>query len=143
MSTRCLVLLIASIALTGVAGCGNGLSSVSGSVTLDGQPIIGGPDKYGTVSFYREGGGGAPGVAIIDSSGRYELKTGGQNGIEPGTYLVAISVKKVAPPVNQYALPQATLISPPRYGSIAQSGLHAEVKKGRNSIDFEMLSVTK
>jgi hypothetical protein len=133
-------LLGATMLLTITVGCGNGLARVSGTVTLDGQAVIGGPEKYGTVSFYREAGGGAPAIGIIDSSGRYELKTGGQKGIEPGSYLVAIAVKRIAPPVQQYGLPQATLISPPKYSSVTESGLHADVQRGSNTIDFAMSS---
>ncbi len=68
-----------------VAGCGNGMARVSGTVTLDGQ-IVSGPDKFGTVTFYRESGGGAPAVGVLDQSGRYSLKTGSSDGVEPGLY---------------------------------------------------------
>ncbi|HEX3601274.1 MAG TPA: hypothetical protein VHU84_14075 [Lacipirellulaceae bacterium] len=120
-------------------GCGNKLCSVSGTVSIDGTPVSGGDDGLGTVSFYRESGG-APGIGFIDKSGRYDLKTGGQAGIEPGPYRIAINIKKIAPPVNQDALPKATLISHPKYGRITESGLRADVKTGQNTIDFALSS---
>src|SRR4051812_16612728 len=143
MSARSIGSLLLLVALSFTGGCGNGLASVSGTVTLDGQPVIGGQEKYGTVSFSRDGGGGATGVAIIDSSGHYQLKTGSQSGVEPGTYQVAISIKRITPGPNEYAETKATLISPAKYGSVPTSGLRAEVKQGRNTIDFDLVSNAK
>jgi hypothetical protein len=145
MSVRCtaVIPLLSAFVLFFAAGCGNGLASVKGTVTLDGQPVNGGPEKYGTVSFYRQGGGGAPGVAIIDGSGNYEVKTGAQSGIVPGAYDVAISIKKITSGADQYALPKATLISPPKYGSIRSSGLRADVKQGRNAVNFDLVTNAK
>jgi hypothetical protein len=120
------------------SGCGNGLASVSGVVMLDGRQV-GGADKYGTVTFVRESGG-APVVGIIDESGHYTLKTGTQDGVEPGMYLVSIAVRKITPSAQQYGLAQATAITPARYASAAQSGLKNEVKPGRNTIDFNLSS---
>src|SRR4051812_33014495 len=74
------------------SGCGGSTAKVSGTVTLDGAPVEGSPDLYGTVSFFREGGGGAPAVGIIGSGGRYDLSTGTREGLEPGKYMVGISV---------------------------------------------------
>jgi len=146
MSVRCTTSIsfsLGALVLFFTAGCGNGLASVKGTVTLDGQLVNGGPEMYGTVSFYREGGGGATAVAIIDSSGGYELKTGAQIGIKPGAYQVAISVKKITSGADQYALPKATLISPSKYGSIQGSGLRADVKQGRNTVNFDLVSNAK
>jgi len=142
VAPRHTILLLVSLSLPIIAGCGNGLAAVSGVVTLDGQSV-GGPDKYGTVSFSRESGGGAPAIGIIDESGHYELKTGSQAGVEPGTYLIAIAVKRVTPPKNQDGLPQLTLLTPAKYASGTQSGLRGEVKPGRNTIDFALSSKAK
>jgi hypothetical protein len=138
LSTRlALAILLMTIPL--VAGCGNGLAKVSGSVTMDGQSV-GGTNRYGTVSFYKEGGGGVPAIGIIDPTGRYSLKTGAQEGIVPGAYRVEIAIKKVTPPASPGGMPQATLISPAKYTSVAQSGLREEVKPGSNAIDFALVS---
>ena len=119
-------------------GCGNGLADVSGTVTLNNQPV-GGAGIYGTVTFAPESGG-ALGVGAIDESGRYKLKTGSRNGIETGAYRVAVSINKVEPPVNRDAMPKAIPITPEKYANAAQSGLRADVKPGRNSIDFALSS---
>jgi hypothetical protein len=128
--------------LTIAGGCTDGLARVSGQVTLDGQSA-GGPDRYGTVSFYRASGGGAPAIGIIDESGRYALKTGSRNGVEPGTYLVGISVQRVSPPASPGDMPKATLISPKKYASVNESGFRYEVKPGSNSIDFALSTNVK
>ena len=120
--------------------CGNGLAQVNGTVTLDGRPIEGGPQMYGTVSFCREDGSGAPAVGIIDDSGRYMLKTGAREGIEPGTYLVGIAVRKITLPTTPDAMPQPTLITPQKYASVTESGFREEVKLGSNTFDFALNS---
>jgi hypothetical protein len=125
-------------ALSVIVGCGNGLASVNGTVSLDGKPIAGGQQISGTVRFYREGGGGAPAIGRIDESGNYALKTGGREGVEPGTYLVGIAVKKINPPDIPGGMPRADLITPRRYASVTQSGLREVVEPGDNTIDFEL-----
>ncbi len=121
-------------------GCSGSLASVSGTVTIDRQPVAGSEQLYGTVSFYREQGGGAPAIAIIDGSGQYNLRTGSQAGVEPGTYLVGIAIKKITPSTTPGGMPQAKLISPPRYASVSQSGFREVVEAGTNQIDFELSS---
>lgn len=143
MLARYLNLLTASLALAAVVGCGNGLASVSGTVTFNSQPVVGGSENYGTVSFYREQGGGAPAVGIIDETGRYSLNTGSQEGVAPGTYLVGISVRKITQPKTQDGMPQSTLITPAKYASVSESGLRKEVTSGSNTIDFALSSESK
>lgn len=135
---KILLLALSAFALV-TTGCGNGLASVSGAVTLDGKAITG-ADKYGTVTFYRDSGGGAPAVGIMDETGHYTLKTGSQDGIEPGKYRVAVAVKKVTPAAQRDSLPTAKLITPEKYSSTQQSGFLHEVKPGRNTIDFALSS---
>ena len=109
-------------------------------MTLDGKPIEGGPQLYGTVSFYREDGGGVPAIGIIEEAGRYTLKTGTLDGIAPGTYLVAVSAKKITIPTNPSVMPQPTLITPKKYENITESGFREEVKPGSNTFDFALNS---
>jgi hypothetical protein len=134
------ITLASLFALPLIVGCGSNLASVAGTVTLDGKPVTGSEQLYGTVSFYREEGGGAPAIAIIDKSGQYRLRTGGQDGIEPGTYVVGIAVKKVTPSATEGGMPTAELISPARYASVSQSGFREVVESGNNTIDFDLES---
>jgi hypothetical protein len=129
-----------ALVLLTAAGCGSDLASVEGLVTLDGAPISGGGEISGTVRYYLAEGGGAPAVGRIDGSGRYALKTGGQDGIQPGAYLVAVTVKKIKPPTTPGGMPRADFITPPRYASVTQSGLREMVQSGSNTINFELSS---
>jgi hypothetical protein len=140
MRARRRSLFVVTFLLPALIGCGNDLASVQGTVSLDGQPINGGPQIYGTVTFYSESGQGAPATAIIDESGHYSLKTGGQDGVAPGTYLVGIAVKRVEPAAADSGMPKATLITPRRYASVAESGFRETVSAGDNTIDFSLIS---
>jgi len=86
-----------ALALTaiGLVGCGSEgfeLVPVSGTVTLDGQPLAG-----ASVSFQPTGGGATPGPgssAVTDASGKFQLKTSEatqRTGAVAGSHAVRIS----------------------------------------------------
>lgn len=133
-----MVLVAASFLVFG--GCGDGKASVTGTVTLDGQPVEGGPDLYGTVSFFPEGGTGATAVGIIGPAGAYNVETGSRLGLSPGNYQVAVAVKKIHPPDRPEGLTRPERVSPIKYSRPAESGLRAEVKPGSNEFDFDLVS---
>jgi hypothetical protein len=64
-------------------GCGNDRLGISGTVTIDGQPL-----QMGTINFRpAEGGSGnSAGAGIVD--GKYEVVS--DKGVKPGTYKVTI-----------------------------------------------------
>jgi hypothetical protein len=95
---------------------------------------------YGTITFQSPDGRGVPAVGIIDSSGRYQLKTGTQSRLPPGDYLVSIAVRKITPPTTPDGLPQAQLVTHADYANLSESGLRASVKPGRNEVDFALKS---
>jgi len=136
----CAIWLAIAAGSIGTLGCDGGSATVSGAVTLDGKPVTGGTHMNGTVSFSREGGGGAPAVGFIDESGHYSVKTGASSGMEPGKYQVAIAMNKITIPADPNAMPIPTLITPAKYKSTLSSGLRAEVKPGRNTFDFDLVS---
>jgi len=136
LAGRCGIILSSLV----MAGCDNGLAKVSGTVTLDGVPVEGSPDLYGTVSFYREDGSGAPGVGIIQQGGRYEVSTGAKRGLEPGIYRVGVAVKKILPPTTEGGLTRPQRISPVKYAKPEDSGLRADVTPGGNTFDFALSS---
>jgi hypothetical protein len=125
---------------TCVTGCSNDLASVSGTVTLDGQVISGGPELRGTVYFSPSEGSGASAVGILDSSGQYTLSMGSTEGIRPGKYVVAISATKLIPARTPGGMPGGQLITPPRYANARDSGLQAAVQPGNNTLDFALTS---
>jgi hypothetical protein len=136
-----LVLLLCSIAA--IVGCGDGLSRVSGVVTLDGQPIPGGSDVHGAVTFYPADGRGVQAAGMLDESGKYVLKSGSREGVAPGTYVVSVAVNRITMPKTPSEMPQPTLLTPKRYASTSESGLRQEVKSGSNTIDLPLTSAKK
>jgi hypothetical protein len=127
-------------ALSMLTGCGNGLADVSGTVTLDGTPVEGSRDVYGTVTFLREDGSGAPAIGIIQEAGRYDVSTGTRRGLQPGNYIVGVAVKEILPPAEAGGLTRPRRISPEKYARPEASGFRAEVKPGDNTFDFDLSS---
>lgn len=70
-----------------VTGCGNGLSSLTGTVTVDGQPAPAGI----SLILSPVDSGGSPSYATTDEKGRYEAAfTFQQKGIMPGRVRVQL-----------------------------------------------------
>lgn len=70
--------------LTGCGGCGGGLPGVTGAVTLNGAPLT-----NGTVQFHPTSRA-AIGYATIQSDGSYSARTGNQEGLPAGDYIVTV-----------------------------------------------------
>ena len=122
-----------------LAGCGTryDVSSVEGHVRLDGQPL-------GQATLRFEPRQGRQSVGITDTTGRYVLRyTHDQQGAQPGEHRVIITTKVEAIPGESGSapIPGRPEMLPPRYH--AKSELTAEVKPGRNTIDFELSSAGK
>ena len=122
-------LLILSLAL--LVGCGSGgdMGTVSGQVTMDGQPLA-----DAQIAFYPADG--RPAQGTTDAEGRYTLQyTPDQPGAPVGTHTVRITVAQVSG--EGQARVKETV--PPRYN--VQSELTAEVKPGKNdNVDFDLTS---
>jgi hypothetical protein len=115
-----------SILCAGLAGCGRSdlppLGQVSGTVTMDGQPLD------GVIVLFKPKEG-RPAAATTNSSGYYELEyidrvKGTKTG--PNTVSFEWPLGKSGPPI------------PDKYG--ARSELMQEVKPGRNKFDFALES---
>ncbi len=72
--------LATAVAACLAAGCGGGLVSVTGTVTLDGKPV-----DEGSVSFQPADGNGPSGGAPV-KDGRFEVTP----GLKPGEYKVSV-----------------------------------------------------
>ncbi|MDR0521115.1 MAG: carboxypeptidase-like regulatory domain-containing protein, partial [Planctomycetaceae bacterium] len=117
------------VTLTIISGCGTDLGpgKVSGTVTLDGQPL---PDA--TVTFQPESGGVVP-MGGTDANGKYKLYyADAKAGAQPGRYKVCVST--AAPHLGiaesvpaKYLLPETTDVI-------------VDIKKGTNTIDVELKS---
>ena len=135
-----------------IAGCGGGglaTISVTGTVTLDGEPV-----PHANVTFTpRVQGEGDTGFAITDANGHYRLQTlmgAADAGTTPGLYDVFIIAWEQVPSVEipldagsssgpTPPRPQPRSLLPARYASTATSGLEANVVRGqRNVFNFEL-----
>jgi hypothetical protein len=132
-------LLLAILCVT-LAGCGNGLSSVTGNVTLDGKPLAKNDHLSITVQFAPEGGHGVLATADLDENGHYSLSSGSRRGVLPGKYLVSISGIEIIPPKIAGGAPGGRLATPAKYTTSKTSGFMADVAPGRNNFDFALSS---
>jgi hypothetical protein len=117
-----------------LAGCGRSAATVSGKVTLDGQPLT-----KGEIAFY-PGENGALVLGSIDGNGNYTLSTGTAKGLAPGKYQVTIVANDVLEPTQKFASPVPKLITPAKYSTASTSGLTAEVTAGSNTKNFDLKS---
>lgn len=121
--------LCVALAFT-AAGCSSNsnLGTVSGTVTLDGNPLPNG------IVFFQPAHG-RPSSAITDEAGRYALTyTTNTQGALIGKHIVHIRTEMEGtdgkPAIREYL--------PARYHE--NSELSAEVKAGHNEIDFKLTS---
>jgi hypothetical protein len=124
---------------TGLAGCGKNLAQVSGTVTVDGQPLRSVDGVKATVYFQPENGGPS-GVGPIDAEGQYTLSTGSQDGVPPGEYLVTCSATRIISSSTPGGTPTGKRITDPKYASAKTSGLRFSVKEGDNQFDIALES---
>jgi hypothetical protein len=123
----------ALVAICTIAGCSAHESSVQGTVAMDGKPLT-----DGLVTFHPVAGGPLA-YGRIQSDGRFEIRTGSQNGLEPGEYLVTVAANGPVPPPNaRNRSPIAPLITPARYNHKETSGFRFSVVPGKNEFALEL-----
>lgn len=117
-------------------GCGGGQeSSVTGTVTLDGQPLAG-----ANVSFIPADRGPLA-YASTDANGNYEVKTGQQTGLPPGKYKVTVIATKMPEyDPNSLEEPIAVRTSPEIYASAATTPFEFDVAAGVNDFPLKLVS---
>lgn len=131
----CGVPLIVGASLVALAGCRGenvpGLGRVTGTVTLDGQPVA-----DASVLFEGAKPGEPPSLAKTDGNGVYELYySRGHRGATIGEHAVYISTYRA--PTDEDPQPKKETI-PAKYNG--KSELKATVNRGQNNIDFALQS---
>jgi hypothetical protein len=133
-ATRQFVVLAIGLALLASGGCRgqySKLAKVSGTVTLDGQPLA------DALVLFSPVGGGSQSAGKTDGSGKYTLVyTRGVNGAEVGEHSVSISTFVEGDPENDPPIPEVPERVPYRYRE--PSELRATINKGSNTIDFAL-----
>jgi hypothetical protein len=127
---------LAAVALS--AGCAGG-GSVSGTVTLNDQPLT-----SGTVTFHPTGDGPL-GIATIGPDGRYEIMVGKDRSLPPGDYVVTVEATEAVSSGDWPATkgppppPKAPKrITPAKYADKKTTDLRFTVKSGENRIDVPL-----
>jgi hypothetical protein len=126
-------LVAASTALLLIIGCdaGTGLSSVTGTITLDGKPY-----PSAQVRFVPETG--RPSIGITNESGTYSLiYIRDEKGAAPGSYKVDVTTVHVSASDTDGGKEPAEKV-PPKYNKATE--LTATVESGENVIDFDLTS---
>ena len=143
---RTLLFFITIFTTVALIGCGEGglaTVKVTGTVTLDGEPVGG-----ASITFTpKTQGQGDPGYGTTDDQGVYQLQTSqgkADAGTTPGDYIVAIRKVEVdpnaPPPAPGYPARTRSVI-PAHYGQTGNSLLTATVENKRsNVIDFALTS---
>jgi hypothetical protein len=131
MVRRVLWHISAVVAFVAMSGCGEDaapVSTITGSVTLDGKPVT-----VGVVQFINEElGVGAN--AYLDDDGRYHIDT----PFLTGRYGAAILPPPPPDPIMGGPPPKGPFILPEKFASFETSGLSADLVEGRNTIDFAL-----
>jgi hypothetical protein len=128
--------------LLALSGCTKGgaekpkLVPVQGTVTMDGQPLVGASVMFGGVA-----------LGETDANGHYELSKGKEKGVPAGDYTVVVekwvnpdgSVYKSAEGVSPMEAGAKQEI-PPKYSNAEQSQLKKTVPPEGGTIDLELTS---
>jgi hypothetical protein len=129
VKTRALVALAALTAGL-VAGCGGGLSEVTGTVTLDGRPVRGLEVRFEP----KDPAIGTTAIGYTQADGTYRLHyPGDKTGAPAGEYTVHISGGESG---GEDDMPPVRVAR--KYNSASE--LSATVKPGSNTFDFEVTS---
>ena len=132
MSGRAICFLALVMAAAVLPGCGASTATVSGEVTIDGQPL-----DNGVIAYAPADGPGASATAVVEK-GKYRLQT------TPGAKWVQISAPIVVGQRKEYNSPNAPSVDiseerlPERYN--AKTELKFELKPGANVKDWTVES---
>jgi hypothetical protein len=122
--------------LATAAGCSPKLgletAPVSGKVTYKGKPL-----PNGTVMFVP--GEGPAAYGEIGKDGAYRLSTGNIDGAVLGNHKVSITaLQNVGEALPEQRSPTPSSLLPAKYLNHENSGLTAEVKRGKNEVNFDL-----
>jgi hypothetical protein len=119
------------------AGCGGGASSLTGQISVDGQPV-----QHGTIRLDPMEGTPGPSAAAPIQGGRYELAR--RQGVRAGKHSVLIVAAREKGVTGQRPATPAGVSRPKGEpdatgpADIVQYSATVEVSPGKNTKDFEL-----
>jgi hypothetical protein len=121
-----------TLGLLALAGCGDGKSTIRGTVTLDGQPV-----PSGSITFVKQEGGSLVREGAVISGGKFAA------AVPPGTYKLELNGQKVVGQRTQKGfdgkdetLDVTQELFPDRYN--VKTELTEEIKAGVNVIKLDL-----
>lgn len=121
------LLAIASVLF--VSGCQSDWGTASGTASVDGQRM-----KKGVVTFHPKAGG-ATAYATVGTDGSFSAKTGADNGLKTGDYVVTVTDHFIP---DSSSGEQAKLLTPEKYATPEKSDLKVTVNSGGNTFHFDL-----
>jgi hypothetical protein len=142
---RSVCLSLVALVAVFASGCGesSNLLPATGTITYQGKPLA-----NATVTFIPEKGDMSTGTT--DASGKYEMKTRGKPGANPGKNMVSVTKQDLqgvntsmtAEDMKNMASKGASFtpknLVPIKYSNPMQSGLTADVQSGKSTFDFAL-----
>jgi hypothetical protein len=104
-------------------------AEVSGTVTLDGQPLPGAMVQF--VPDAQKGARGAAGVAASDEKGHFDVTTAGVKGALVGAHKIRVEAR-ARPKDETDTLPPSLI--PAKYNNPNTSGLRADVQADQKNV---------
>jgi hypothetical protein len=131
--------LFFTAAALAMSGCGSQQTTVTGTVTLDGEPLAIGPAQRGTVVF-QPVDGGAVATGLIDQHGKYHISTGAGIGLVPGKYAITVRAVEVVPATKGTVEPTGRPLTPAVYAAANTSGFTFDIAPGANTCHLALRS---
>jgi len=124
------------------AGCGGGLTPVSGKVTYQGKPVTGGSLVFSPIATAGEKEPGKSGSADIGSDGSFSVSTNKPgDGLRPGKYRVIFNSPQLPPMELKPGESSATARDtrpPAPYMGLAPTPDEVEIKSGGGPLTIEL-----
>ncbi len=137
---RCVLCFVVFCSLTGLSGCGGGgreTVEVTGTVTLDGQPVA------EAAVMFSGPEGGSPATTQTDAAGHFTVRAvPGSNGVAVSKLQTSGSAAAgedgLMPATGAPVVPQSLV--PTKYSDFRTSGLLVEVASGMAEVKLELSS---
>ena len=127
--------LACAVTLFALTGCGGAYDATAyGTVTVNGERLSSGTVAFNPVSP------GPPALGAVNSDSTYTIKTGLEDGLPPGDYVVTViaSERNLEIPAGGGPPVPGKMLTPLEYSAVSTSDLRFTVEPGENEITLEL-----